>query len=346
MYYKVIGLLTISALSCASAEHFSGFNISAGVGISAHNSNPIFESHRLTSSDAVADDIVDDDKLDVNPSTDTRVLSRTFSNKFSRNKSRLFEGNLSVGYGKVFKDKIYTGLSLTLDMTKNSKKVKNDTPQVDSTNDLYPTFVYSSNATDGNFGNITHKVRGINPTLVVKFGLICQKLNAVFYGRVGVRHVSSKLISQHGGSLKLSRFTPVLGFGFEKYLQRCPNTFIRFEGDYYLKTKKSGHLKRNFVAGGSYEKILLTTAMLAVFSSYIDKAEASTTADRMAAARAYAAQLAAQKRSTTMTVPTSATIPASTLPAPQKSADPLPHQERPISTNTITSKTIPSAAQS
>ncbi len=251
MYYKVIGLLTVSALSCAAAEHFSGFNIAAGVGMSAHNSNPIFESHRLTSSDAAADDIIDLDKLNVDNVRDVRVLSRTFNNKFSRNKSRLFEGNLSVGYGKVFKDKIYMGLNLTLDMTKNSKKVKNDTPQVVSESSLYdPALGEISNATDGNFGNITHKVRRINPTLALKFGIICQKLNAVFYGRVGVRHVSSKLTSQHGGSLKLSKFTPVLGFGFEKYLQKFPNTFVRFEGDYYLKTKRSGHLKRNFVADG------------------------------------------------------------------------------------------------
>ena len=251
MYYKVIGLLAVSALSCAAAEHFSGFNIAAGVGMSAHNSNPIFESHRLTSSDAAADDTIDDSKLNVNPGTDAGDLSRTFNNKFSRNNPRLFEGNLSVGYGKVFKDKIYMGLNLTLDMAKNSKKVKNDTPQVvsDMKSD-YDTFGFSSSATDGNFGNITHKVRGINPTLVLKFGIICQKLNAVFYGRVGVRHVSSKLISQYGGSLKLSKFAPVLGFGFEKYLQRFPNTFVRFEGDYYLKTKKSGYLKRNFVADG------------------------------------------------------------------------------------------------
>lgn len=249
MQYKVISLLAVSVFSCAAADQISGFNISAGVGMSAHNSNPLFENHKMTSSDALPDDIVDLGHLNVDNDSDARYISRTFNNKFSRNKTKLFEGNLSIGYGKLFKDKIYTGLNLTLDMTKNSKKVKNDTPQVDSTNVLYgPTD--PSAATDGNFGNITNKVRGINPTLAFKFGLVCQKLNAVFYGRFGVRHVSSKLISQYGGNLKLSKFTPVLGFGFEKYLQKFPNVFVRFEGDYYFKTKKSGYLKREFVVDG------------------------------------------------------------------------------------------------
>lgn len=256
MNYKMfMGVFTVSVFSCSATDHLSGFNISAGIGMSNHNSNPIFESHRLTSSEALIDDIVDGDRLNVDfvyngfDPQDPRDLSRTFNKKFSRNKSRLFEGNLAIGYGKVFKDKIYTGLNLTLDMTKNSKKTKDDSIQIDTSD---PNNAPGIVASSGNFGMITNKVRGINPTLAFKFGLVCQKLNAVFYGRVGVRHVSSKLISKEGGSLKMSKITPALGFGFEKYLQKFPNTFVRFEGDYYLKVKKSGRfIKENITVAAT-----------------------------------------------------------------------------------------------
>ncbi len=48
----------------------------------AHNSNPIFENYRLTSSNAAANDIVDGDRLNVDNSLDAKDLSRTFNNKF------------------------------------------------------------------------------------------------------------------------------------------------------------------------------------------------------------------------------------------------------------------------
>lgn len=55
--------------------------------------------------------------------------------------------------------------------------------------------------------------------------------------------MSSKLISKEGESLN---------FGFEKYLQKFPNTFVRFEGDYYLKVKKSGRfIKENIVVAAT-----------------------------------------------------------------------------------------------
>lgn len=98
--------------------------------------------------------------------------------------------------GKFSKAKIYTGLNLTLGMTKKSKRTKDDSVHIDTSD---PVQLPGIETGSGNLGIIINKVRGINPTLAFKSGLVYQKLDAVFYGRVGICHVYSKLILKEGG---------------------------------------------------------------------------------------------------------------------------------------------------
>jgi hypothetical protein len=87
------------------------------------------------------------------------------------------------------------------------------------------------------------KNNGVVPCLRLKLGGFSNLLNGMFYALVGVNRVKATLSGYKGyaeSGFSLTKLTPSIGFGFEKVIKNKMS--IKFEGDYKLKSSKTGSI--------------------------------------------------------------------------------------------------------
>ncbi|MDR2417163.1 MAG: hypothetical protein LBD15_03315 [Holosporales bacterium] len=131
-------------------------------------------------------------------------------------------GFLSFGYGGFVLEKIYLGMETTLDFTGYEHDTAIDTSA-------------------RNFGTYNAKSCGTVLSVVFRPGIWCDFCQSLLYARAGF-YTTHQEISSAYGCVSIIGIAPVVGFGIERKVGALS---IRFEGDYRLPAKESGHFQKN-----------------------------------------------------------------------------------------------------
>ena len=126
-------------------------------------------------------------------------------------------GTLVAGYGIFVTGNFYLGGEAMLDITGNrTTEVKGNNPYL-------------------------ARVKGVTPSVAVRFGGWCSPIDSLIYGKVGIAFVRTEFQDKSGivvnnSVRKLSKCAPVVGLGIEKNVYN--NINVRLEGNYRFQVKK------------------------------------------------------------------------------------------------------------
>lgn len=130
-----------------------------------------------------------------------------------------FGGTVVAGYGKTF-DKFYVGGEALLDINNDCKTDNTYACEGDS-------LPYSSN------------IKGIIPSIAVRFGYKCSITYCPIYAKFGISWLRSEFQEKSelvvNNIRKMSKITPTIGLGFEKKI--CNSFNLRGELDYRIQIK-------------------------------------------------------------------------------------------------------------
>lgn len=135
-----------------------------------------------------------------------------------------FGGSIIASYTKSF-GKFYLGGEFLFDVNKDHK-----------TNSTYvyedAALLYSS------------KVKGVVPSVSVRIGYVCPKINSPVYAKFGVSWLHAEYQERNhladNNIIKMNKFAPTIGLGFEKKIYDRFN--LCSELDYKIQVKRTGQV--------------------------------------------------------------------------------------------------------